>query len=94
VRSYRVLGETTFSATQVVIIERTETTRFNGIGSQEQHQVEIKGVGGGTSRIYVDRSTGNTIAVESTQKVDTIIRSSGREQHFIQDITQRIRLVP
>lgn len=94
IRSYRVLGQTTYSATQVVALERTETTNFNGSGSQEQHQVELTGVGIGTSRIYLDRITGNTVAVESTQKVDTAIRSSGRLQHFVQDITQKIQLVP
>lgn len=94
VRSYRVLGEETYSATQVLLIERIEATNFNGSGSQEQHQVEIKGIGIGTSRIYLDRTTGATVAVESTQKIDTIIRSSGRLQHFIQNITQKIELVP
>lgn len=94
IRSYRILGEMTYSTTRVVAIERTETTNFNGSGSQDRHQVEITGVGTGTSRIYVDATTGNTIAVESTQKIDTLIRSSGRLQHFVQDITQRIKLVP
>jgi hypothetical protein len=90
VRSYRVLGETIHSQTQVLIIERTEATHFNGSGSQEQHQVQIEGIGTGISRIYLDTTTGATIGVENTQKIDTTIRSSGRVQHFIQDITQRI----
>jgi hypothetical protein len=94
VRSYRVLGEATYSATRVVVLERTEATNFTGSGSQEQHQVEVTGVGTGTSRIYLDSTTGNTVAVENTQKVDTTIRSSGRLQHFIQDITQKVELIP
>lgn len=94
VRSYRVLGETTYSAAQVLVIERTEAIHFNGSGSQEQHQVQIEGVGTGSSRIYLDITNGATIAVESAQKVETAIRSSGRLQRFIQDITQKIESVP
>ena len=94
IRSYRVLGETTYFTTQVVVLERTETASFNGAGSQTQHQVEITGMGTGSSRIYLDKITGNTIAVESIQKIDAAIKSSGRLQHFVQDITQKIKLVP
>jgi hypothetical protein len=92
-RSYRVLGEANYFGTQVLVLERTEITNFSGSGNQEQHQVEIRGIGTGTTRIYLDRTTGNTVAVENTQKVDTEVRSSGRLRHFIQDVTQKIELI-
>jgi len=94
IRSYRVLGEAIYSQTQVVVLERREATSFNGTGSEQQHQVEVTGVGTGTSRIYLDSTTGDAIAVESTQKIDTAVKSSGRLQRFVQDISQKIKLVP
>lgn len=94
VRSYRVLGETVYSRTQALVIERTETTQFNGSGSQEQHQIQIDGTGTGISKIYLDNKNGATIAVEISQRIETVIKASGRLQHYIQDITQKIELVP
>jgi hypothetical protein len=94
VRSYRVLGETTYSRTRALIIERTEATHFSGSGSQEQHQVQIEGAGAGTSKIYLDTRNGAIIAVESTQRIETAIRASGRLRHYTQDITQKVELVP
>lgn len=94
IRSYRVLGETTHSTIQALVIERSEATHFNGSGNHDHHQVQIEGVGTSTSRVYLNITNGATIAVESTQKVDTAIRSSGRVQHFTQDIKQKIELVP
>jgi hypothetical protein len=94
VRSYRALGETTYSRTQALLIERTETTQFSGSGSQEQHQVQIEGVGTGTSKIYLDTRNGAMIAVESTQRIETVIKASGRLQRYVQDITQKIERVP
>lgn len=91
-RSYRVLGETTYSTIRVLVIERTEVSHFSGGGSQQQHQVEIEGVGTGISKIYLDVNNGATVAVENTQRVETTIKSSGRLQHFILDITQKIEL--
>ena len=94
IRSYRVLGETVYSRTQALVIERAETTRFNGSGSQDQHQVQIDGTGTGTSKIYLDTKNGATIAVETSQRIETVIKASGRLQRYIQDITQKIELVP
>jgi hypothetical protein len=74
------------------MIERTEVSHFSGSGSQQQHQVEIEGEGTGISKIYLDINNGATLAVENNQKVETRIKSSGRLQHFVQDITQQIQL--
>jgi hypothetical protein len=93
VRSYRILGETTYSGIQALVIERTEATRFNGAGSQGQHQVQIEGIGKATSRIYLAIADGATIAVENTQEIDTTIRSSA-VQRFVQEITQKIQRIP
>jgi hypothetical protein len=94
IRSYRVLGEGTYSRGQALLIERTETTQFSGSGTQEQHQVQIEGTGTGLSKIYLSTRNGTTMAIESTQRIETVIRASGRLQRYIQDITQRIELNP
>jgi hypothetical protein len=92
IRSYRVLGETSYSAIRALVLERTEVSHFSGTGSQQRHQVQIEGEGTGTSRIYLDINNAVTLAVENNQKVETRIKSSGRLQHFVQDITQKIEL--
>ena len=94
IRSYRVIGEETYAGISALLIQRKDSTEFTGSGPQEQHQIQVRGLGKGTSQIYLDIETGIMIAVVTTQKTQLIIKSSGWERHFTQDVSQKVKQIP
>lgn len=92
--SYQVSGRTRYGIIQALVIERTDSTHFVGHGMQDQHQVDITGIGVGLTNIYLDINTG-TLALTDTRAITSItVRISGQERRFTQEVTQRVDLIP
>lgn len=92
--SYQVSGRTRYGIIPALAIQRTDSTYFVGHGMQNQHQVDMTGVGVSLTNIYLDINTG-TIALTDTRAITSItIRISGQERRFTQEVTQRVDLIP
>jgi hypothetical protein len=91
-RSYKVLGDTTYSGLEALIIQRTDSTELNGGGAQDQHEVTLTGNGTGLTTIYVDRR-GVVLAVNSSQDLALVVTASGRSKRFSQHLEQTIKLL-
>jgi hypothetical protein len=92
VRSYSVLGDTTYSGSEALIIQRTDSTELKGSGAQDQHEVTLTGNGTGLTTIYIDRR-GVLLGLNSSQGLLLIIRASGRSRRFNQHLEQTIKLL-
>ncbi len=91
-RSYNVLGDTTYSGLEALVIQRTELTELNGRGAQGQHEVTLTGNGTGLTTLYVDKR-GIPLATETSQNLALTIRTSGRFKHFKQHSQQTTKLL-
>jgi hypothetical protein len=92
IRNYQVIGETKTPNHPAILINRSDSTRASGEGSQGQHRIRIEGIGTGQTKIYVDRETGQLINAESEQLMRILTQTSGRETAFIQQTKETIRL--
>ena len=92
VRSYTVLGDTTYTGIEALVIRRTDTTKLDGVGAQGQHELTLIGKGTGLTTIYVDKR-GETLAVNSLQDLSLTVTASGRLRHFNQRVQQTIKLL-
>lgn len=92
IRTYRVLGEADYASQKVIVVERSDQTRATGDGSDNQHRVLFNSTGVGTTRIYVDPTSGVTIGTEGDQRTTVVITASGRSQQFLQSIKEKTTL--
>jgi acetylglutamate synthase len=94
VSSYQVTGKATNRLSQALVIQRVDSTHFAGHGTQNQHELEVTGIGVTLSSIYLDINTGTITLVDTHEKTNIIIRVSGQERRFIQEVRQRVDLLP
>ncbi len=84
-RSYKVLGESSFEGLPAITVEVTEKTLSTGEGSQDQHRIIVNGEGLKSGRFYLDTTNGSLISSSSNTHTTLQIQSSGRTQQFTQD---------
>ena len=94
VSSYQVSGKTTYALIHALVIQRIDSTHFAGHGIQNQHQLELEGIGVSFATIYLDINTGTITLIKAHQKTNMTIKASGKERRFSQEVTQRVDLVP
>jgi hypothetical protein len=92
VRSYNVLGDTTYASLEALVIQRTDTTQLDGIGAQGQHELTLRGRGTGVTTIYIDKR-GETLGLNSLQNLSLTVTASGHLRHFNQQVQQSIKLL-
>ena len=87
---FRVVGERAFNTTRALFIQRLDSTYVNGDGTLSYHQVHLEGVGTGRANIYINPITAVILRVEFSENLEITIINSGRAQHFIQEVTQKL----
>jgi hypothetical protein len=94
VRTFTVVGDTTYDATSALHIKRTETIVAKGEGNEGQHRIVLSATGSGSTDIYLDVATGRLLGVTSQQTTQVGITTSGRVSEFLQKVTERVTLAP
>lgn len=94
VRHYRVFDEVKHGETETILIERTDKDSFMGEGSQNQHRIIVAGQGMGSSRLYLDPTTGHLKNAVGEYRTTLTIVSSGRSQRFTQVVRETTTLSP
>lgn len=94
VRHYHVFGEVKHGETETILIERTDRGSFTGEGSQNQHRIIVTGQSMGSSRLYLDPTTGHLKNAVGEYRTTLTIVSSGRSQRFTQVIRETAILSP
>lgn len=89
VRTYKIAREVSYQGQLVLLIERTDSTRATGEGSEEQHRIIITSQGSGSAQLYIDRTTGLLAGTEGEQKADVSVTASGRTQRFTQTVSEK-----
>src|SRR2546423_1385916 len=90
--SYKVVGESTYDTIPVLLVERTDTIRAEGEGSQQQHRLVLNAQGVGSTTYYLDSSR-HPVRVSTHQDVIVTITTSGKSRHFRQNTRQEFTLV-
>ena len=89
VRTYTVAGEIRESGDGAIVVERSERTRATGEGTQGQHRVGLQATGSGSARLFLEPATGLLRLAEGESRTAITIRSSGRQQQFVQTVKER-----
>jgi hypothetical protein len=93
IRLYQVQGITQEANLQLLLIKRTEQIRLSGAGSQDQHQIKVRGTGSGSADLFLNSETGTLQAAQVSQSLDFTLLTSGKSYQFRQATTQRIDFV-
>jgi len=93
VRTYKVRGNITEASRPFLFIDRAEQIHLSGVGSQDQHQVQVNGEGSGSSAIFLNSDTGTLYRLATSQHLDITLLTSGRSYHFSQKVTQQVDLI-
>ncbi len=88
VRTSKVIGEGDFDGVPSLIIDQNERTFSKGEGSQGQHRIVVEGFGITSGRIYLDRISGKLLSSRMTNQTTLSVRSSGRNQQFVENSTE------
>jgi hypothetical protein len=87
-RSYAVAGETAYQGLPVVVVQRRDSIRAHGEGSQQQHRVTLDASGTGTATYYLNPQNGFVLRLNTEQNLDLAITASGKTHRFRQISTQ------
>ena len=93
IRSYQVQGMVQEANLQFLLIKRTEQVRLSGTGSQEQHQMEVRGEGSGSANLFLNPKTGTLRAARIRQSLDLTLLTSSKSYQFRQGTIQKIDFV-
>lgn len=83
-RTYRVLGETSVSGHQQIVLERLDKALSTGEGSEGQHRIQLRSEGSGQTQLLINASTGSLIEATGTNTTTITVTTSGRSQRFVQ----------
>lgn len=89
IRTYTVAGEAQEAAGAAIVIERSERIKAEGEGSQGQHRIGLQATGSGSARLLLEPGSGLLRQAEGESKTVIVIRSSGRQQQFVQTVRER-----
>jgi hypothetical protein len=92
-RAFRVAGETLYSGSPVVVVQRRDTIQAHGEGAQRQHRMVLDATGSGSALYYLNPSTGQIVAVTIEQSLHLVITASGKLNNFTQTAKQEFALV-
>jgi len=92
-RTFRVSGETSYSGSPVVLVERLDTIQAHGEGALRQHRVILDASGNGRVLYYLSPSTGQIVNATAEQNIGLVITASGKANNFRQTVKQEFALV-
>lgn len=92
-RSYRVVGESTYEGTRILIVQRTDSIQATGEGAQQQHRLLLDAKGTGTATYYLDVNSGRVLHLSVSQDSNLTVMASGKTSHFRQNAKQEFALV-
>lgn len=87
-RSYIVSGETGYQGYPVLVVQRTDTIRARGEGSQQQHRLTLDANGTGSAIYYLSSREGRIVHLSAAQGLDLAITVAGKVQRFKQSSMQ------
>jgi len=91
--SYVASGEATYQGYPVVLVQRVDTIRAHGEGSQQQHRLVLDVTGTGTAIYYLSPGEGHIVRLTTGQDLNLAITASGQTYHFKQNSKQDFNLV-
>jgi len=94
VRSFSVLGRTSFNGRTGVAIQRVDSITAEGAGRQLQHQLFVEAHGSGTANYVLSPEIGRLLHLTTTQNLDFAIRASGRTNRFREVAKEEFNPVP
>lgn len=89
VRIYTVTGEAQGALSGAIVVERSERIRATGEGAQGQHRIGLQATGSGSARLLLEPASGLLRLAEGESRTAIVIRSSGRQQQFVQTVRER-----
>ena len=92
-RSYVVSGEISHQGYPVLLLQRVDTIRAHGEGSQQQHQLILDVTGTGTAAYYLSPGEGRIVRLSTAQDLNLLITASGQTYRFKQSSKQDFNLV-
>jgi hypothetical protein len=92
-RAFRVIGESTYEAIPVLVVQRADTIRAEGEGAQQQHGLQLKATGEGSATYYMDTSSGRILHISVSQDLSLTITTSGKTSYFRQSAKEEFTLV-
>jgi len=92
-RIFRVVGESTYDAIPVLVVQRADTIQAQGEGAQQQHQLQLKASGVGSATYYMDTSSGRILHLTISQDLSLTITASGKTSYFRQNAKEDFTLV-
>jgi len=92
-RLYVVAGETAYQGLPVIVVQRRDSIRAHGEGAQQQHQVTLDASGTGTAVYYLNPQNGFILRLNTEQRLDLAITTSGKIHRFRQISTQNFSSV-
>jgi hypothetical protein len=89
VREYHVLGEESSGS---IALDRSDRIVASGEGAQGQHRISLRADGSGNSRMSLNPTDGSLSRAESEYRIEVVVGSSGRLQHFTQVVRESVTL--
>lgn len=89
VRVYTVAGDAQGAPGGAIVVERSERIRATGEGTQGQHRIGLQATGSGSARLLLEPASGLLRLAEGESRTAIVIRSSGRQQQFVQTVRER-----
>jgi hypothetical protein len=93
VRTFVVIGQSSYAGIPVVLVERTDTIHAQGEGVQLQHRITLEAAGSGHSQYFLSQDAGRVIHLSTDQLVKLSVSASKRLYKFTEDSHQEFRLV-
>jgi hypothetical protein len=91
--TFHVIGESEFDGSPALVLDQSERTFSKGEGPQGQHRILVEAEGLTTGRIYIDRTSGQLLGTNLTNKTSLLIHSSGQVHHFFQNSTETTKRI-
>ncbi|HJQ09810.1 MAG TPA: hypothetical protein VJ840_02145 [Gemmatimonadaceae bacterium] len=93
VRTFLVIGQTSYAGQNAVAIQRTDSISAHGEGRQLQHQLTIEAFGIGGATYYLSPVQSVVLHLTTNQDLDFVIQASGRTSRFRESAKQEYSLV-
>jgi hypothetical protein len=91
-RTYTVIGDTTYAGVPALQIHRADVIDAHGQGAEGQHDVTLSATGTGTVELFFDTTSGRFLGSDGTQTTAVDVGASGRTTRFIQHVHEHATL--
>lgn len=91
-RTYTVVGDTTYAGVPALQVHRADVIDAHGQGAEGQHSVTLTATGAGSVELFFDTASGRFLGSDGTQSTVVDVGASGRTTRFIQHVHVRATL--